>query len=59
MCWQLSKPGLTTSTMGSVSKSIAKNDLQAGDALLCEGHHIALFAGWSDSGKTHYIAMEE
>lgn len=57
MCWQLSKPGLTTSTMGSVSHSISKNDLQPGDALLCEGKHIALFAGWSDSTKAHYTCM--
>ena len=57
MCWQLSKPGLTTSTMGGVSHSISKNDLQPGDALLCEGKHIALFAGWSDSTKAHYTCM--
>jgi len=45
--------------MGGVSHSINRADLQPGDALLCESHHIALFAGWSDSAKTHYIAMEE
>lgn len=59
MAWMLSKPGLTTYTMNSVSKSINKADLQAGDAIICESSHVVLFAGWSDSTKSHYIAMEE
>lgn len=59
MCWELGKPGLSTSTLPQVSHHITKNDLQPGDAILCEGHHVILFAGWSDSSKSHYVAMEE
>lgn len=57
MCWQLSKPGPSTSEFSSVSKSINKADLAPGDAIICEGKHVVLFAGWSDSSKTSYIAM--
>lgn len=57
MCWELSKPGLTTSTLHTVANNITKNELQPGDALLCPGHHVVLFVGWSSSDKTHYIAM--
>jgi hypothetical protein len=59
MCWILSKPGLTTQTLHTVSKNITKNDLQPGDAMIAEAHHVVLFAGWADSTKSHYIAMEE
>ena len=58
MCWQLGKPGLTTATLHTVSHDITKNDLQPGDAMNCPSHHVVLFAGWSDSSKTHYTAME-
>lgn len=58
MCWQLSKPGQTTSTLHNFANNITKNDLLPGDAIICEGHHVALFAGWSDSTKTKYIVME-
>jgi hypothetical protein len=59
MCWELSKPGLTTSTMHTASHEISKADLAAGDAILCPGTHIVLFAGWADSTKSHYTGMEE
>lgn len=59
MAWELSKPGLTTYTMHTVAHNIAKDQLQPGDALNCDSEHIVLFAGWSDSSKTHYVAMEE
>lgn len=59
MAWELSKPGLTTYTMHTVAHNISKDSLQVGDALNCDSEHIVLFAGWSDSSKTHYIAMEE
>lgn len=59
MSWMLSKPGLTTSTMHTVATNIAKDSLQPGDAINCDGHHIVLFAGWTSSDKTHYVAMEE
>lgn len=59
MAWQLSKPGLTTSTMRSVAGNIGKDQLQPGDAINCDSKHIVLFAGWTNSSKTHYIAMEE
>jgi hypothetical protein len=59
MAWELAKPGLTTFTMHTVATNINKDDLQPGDAINCDSEHIVLFAGWTDSGKTHYVAMEE
>ncbi len=56
MCWQLATPGLTTSTLPSASSTIGRDALQPGDAILCPGTHVVLFAGWSDS--SHYVAME-
>jgi len=59
MCWELAKPGLTTFTMHTVSHNITKGELQPGDAMNCDSHHIVLFAGWANAEKTSYIAMEE
>ena len=59
MCWGLAKPGLFTYTIQPVVHNITKDSLAAGDALLCDSHHIVLFSSWSDSGKTHYVSMEE
>jgi len=59
MCWELSKPGLTTSTLPSVSHKIKKGDLKPGDVLLNVHEHVVLFKGWTDSKHTHYTAMEE
>ena len=58
MCWELSKPGLTTQTMHTHASNISKDQLLHGDALNCDSEHILLFAGWSDSSKTHFIGME-
>lgn len=55
----LARPGLTTSTLYTASHNVGKNDLQPGDAMNCPGRHVVLFAGWSDSGKTHYVSMSE
>jgi hypothetical protein len=59
MTWELSKPGLTTRTLGSVSHRISKDDLAPGDVLLDAAEHVVLFAGWADGSKSHYISMEE
>ncbi len=59
MCWELAKPGLTTFTLNTVSHGVTKAELQPGDAMNCASHHVVLFAGWNDGGKTQYIAMEE
>jgi hypothetical protein len=59
MAWELSKPGLTTHTLLDVSVSIQKDELQAGDILLCEAEHVVIFGGWSGSDHSHYIALEE
>lgn len=59
MCWELDKPGLTTFTMHTVAHNITKDQLQPGDAMNCDSEHIVLFAGWTDSAKTHYVIMEE
>ncbi|KAL0244181.1 hypothetical protein GEMRC1_008266 [Eukaryota sp. GEM-RC1] len=58
MAWGLSKPGLTTRTISSVSRSISKNDLREGDALLGSGH-VVLFVKWANSAHTQYLAYEE
>jgi len=59
MTWGLSKPGLTTYTLGTVSHRISKDDLQPGDVLLDASEHVVLFAGWANSEKSQYVAMEE
>lgn len=59
MCWELSKPGLTTQTMHTVASNINKDQLAPGDALNCDSEHIILFAGWTDGTKSHFIGMEE
>jgi len=59
MSWALSKPGLTTQTLPSVSKKITKADLLEGDVLLYTAEHVVLFGGWSNTAKTEYIAYEE
>lgn len=59
MCWELSKPGLTTQTMHTVASNINKDQLAPGDALNCDSEHIILFAGWADGAKTHFVGMEE
>lgn len=59
MAWELAKPGLTTFTMHTVSKNVTKAELAPGDAMNCDSHHIVLFAGWTSSDKSHYVAMEE
>lgn len=57
MCWELARPGLTTSSLGSVSHGISKDELQGGDALLNEGSHVVLFAGWADGARSQYVGM--
>ena len=59
MCWELSKPGLTTSTLGGASTRISKGQLAAGDAILCASTHVVLFAGWADGSQSSYVGMEE
>lgn len=57
MAWGLPRPGHTTSTLGEVSKTISKGELQSGDALLCAGTHVTLFVSWADSSKNSYVMM--
>lgn len=59
MCWELARPGLTTSTLHTASREISKAELQEGDAILCPSTHVVLFAGWADSSKSSYSGMEE
>ena len=55
--WVVPKPGATTYTMMNHARAISKNELQQGDAILCDGH-TALFWKWADAGKTSYTALE-
>jgi hypothetical protein len=59
MCWELSKPGLTTFTLPTVSHPISKSELKPGDILLNKSEHVVLFGGWVDSSRTKYMAYEE
>ena len=59
MAWGLPRPGHTTESLGGVSTTISKAQLQGGDALLCPGTHVTLFVSWADGGKTSYTMMEE
>lgn len=58
MCWGLPRPGHTTSSLPGVTRGINKNDLNAGDALLCAGTHVTLFVSWADSARNTYVMME-
>jgi len=59
MAWALSKPGLVTQTLGSVSTKITKDQLMEGDILLYAAEHVVLFGGWTNTAKTEYTAYEE
>ena len=59
MAWMLSKPGLSTFTLPTVSHPIAKEQLQPGDAMLCTTSHVVLFGGWTDASHTHYVGLSE
>ena len=55
----LGAPGMTTAALGGVTFPISKEDLRPGDILLNPGAHVAIFAGWANSGHTRYIAYEQ
>ena len=66
MAWELSTPGLTTYTLGTVSHQISPNDLQPGDVLLnADGGgnpnlaHVVIFNGWANPQHTYYWAYEQ
>lgn len=60
MCWGLPKPGSATYGIGYYSVRTTKQDLKAGDALICPGQHVTLFVEWTDvNRKTSYFGMEE
>jgi hypothetical protein len=58
MCWGLDKPGLSISSLHTVTANITKDGLQPGDAMLCDRRHAALFDTWADQNHTHYYAFE-
>ena len=51
--------GLNTWTLRGVSHKIEKHMLKPGDVLLNYQEHVIMFNGWTDSGKTHYHALQE
>jgi len=57
--WWNAGHGYVTSTFNQITKKITKEELQEGDALLNPADHVVLFAGWYDSGKTKYWAIQE
>lgn len=58
MAWQLSSH-YNVSTLSDITTSISKGDLAAGDILLREGTHVAMFSSWVDAQMTRYWAYEE
>ncbi len=57
MAWGL-RQSYTTSDIHLVSHTIARADLQPGDALNKPGSHMGLFVGWADAAKTRPIVRE-
>jgi hypothetical protein len=58
--WGLPKPGTNCiGLMGSaISHQITKDELQPGDALICNTH-VALFGGWANPDQSEYYALED
>jgi len=59
MAWESSQPGHVTQTFDQISHAISKAELLPGDCLLYAAEHVVLFAGWTSSAQTEYIAYEE
>ncbi len=66
MAWELSTPGLTTYTLGTVSHQITESDLQPGDVLLNANGggnpnlaHAVIFNSWANPQHTAYNGYEE
>jgi len=61
MAWGCSKPGYDTAEFipDGVVETITKAQLLPGDAMLAPGHHICLFANWTDASQSTYWAYEE
>ena len=59
MAWGLAAPGHTTSTFYEVEHPIAWDNLLPGDAIVRPGHHMMLFAGWTNQAQTQFCAIEE
>lgn len=57
MCWGLSKPGLSTTGLGSQTTRITKDNLLKGDALIYPSVHVVLFVEWADAKKNSYVGM--
>jgi len=64
MAWNLPRNEWTGS-LASYAEKISKSELQPGDILLfhnaadpVQGSHVVLFGGWSDTGRTSYLAYE-
>ncbi|MGW6916532.1 peptidoglycan-binding protein [Kitasatospora sp. NPDC054939] len=65
MAWGLGS-SQTTWTLPDYADRITKADLQPGDILLHNnpaspqsGSHVTIFGGWTDSGRTRYLAYEQ
>jgi hypothetical protein len=59
MSWGLPPPGETTSTFYQVEHAIGWDNLLPGDAIVRPGHHMVLFAGWTNQARTQFCAIEE
>jgi len=59
MAWASSQPGHVTQTFDQISHPITKAELLEGDCLLYAAEHVVLFAGWTSSAQTEYVAYEE
>ncbi|MFE6867478.1 peptidoglycan-binding protein [Kitasatospora sp. NPDC057692] len=65
MAWGLGS-SQTTWTLPDFAERITKAELQPGDVLIYNnpaspqsGSHVTIFGGWTDSGRTRYVAYEQ
>ena len=62
MCWQLNKPGETTSSFAEQNGYHFLNsydELIPGDAIDAAGHHVVLFLGWNDDAHSGICVLEQ
>lgn len=57
-CWKLSRPWSTRELPALCDPLPSWNDLQPGDILNTYNSHVAIFAGWADSGRTRLYTYE-
>lgn len=57
MCWELARPGLPLSNLHTAAHNVNKDQLEAGDAMNCDGKHALIFGGWTSGARSEYIGI--